>query len=72
MACDMPEPCKLPSLDSCKEVFLWTHNEVELAPHPVVGPVLQVGDAARFRLALVFESLDSFFQSQGRVVNVNA
>ena len=25
MACDMPDPCKLPSLDSCQKRFLWTH-----------------------------------------------
>ena len=37
MACDMPEPCKFPSLDSCQKRFTWTHKEVDLAPHPVVG-----------------------------------
>ena len=31
--------CKFPSLDSCKKRFLWTHKEVDLAPHPVVGLV---------------------------------
>ena len=30
MACDMPEPCKFPSLDSCQKTFLWTHKEVDL------------------------------------------
>ena len=35
VACDMPEPCKFPSLDSCQKRFLWTHKEVDLAPHPV-------------------------------------
>ena len=41
VACDMPEPCKFLSLDSCQR-FLWTHEEIDLAPHPVVGLVLQV------------------------------
>ena len=31
--------------DSCQKRFLWTHKEVDLAPLPVVGLVLQVGDA---------------------------
>ena len=39
-ACDMPEPCKFPSLDSGQKSFLWTYQEVDLAPHPVVGLVL--------------------------------
>ena len=61
MASDMPEPCKFPSLDSCQKRFLWTNMEVDLARHPVVGLVLQVGDADKFPLALAFESLDPFF-----------
>ena len=36
-ACDMPEPCKFLSLDNCQKRFLWTHKEVNLAPHPVEG-----------------------------------
>ena len=40
MACDMPEPCKLPSLDSCQKRLMWIHKGVDLAPHPIVGPVL--------------------------------
>ena len=63
MACDMPEPCKFPSLDGCQKRFLWTHKAVDLAPHPVVGLVHQVGDAEKFPQALGFESLDPFFQS---------
>ena len=39
MACDMPKSCKLPSLDSCHKRLLWTHKEVDLAPHQVVGLV---------------------------------
>ena len=61
MACDMPEPCKFPSLDSCQKRFLWTHNEVDLAPHLVVGLVLQVGDMEKFLHALGLESLDLYF-----------
>ena len=45
MACDMPEPCTFPSRDSYQKRFLWTHKEVDLASHPVIGLVLQVGDS---------------------------
>ena len=62
MACDMPEPCKFLSLHSCLKRFLWTHKEVDLAPHPVVGLVLQVGHTEKFPPALVFESLDPFLR----------
>ena len=64
MACDMPEPCEFPFLDSCQKKFLWTHKEVDLALHAVVGLVFQVGDMEKFPHALSFESLDPFFQSQ--------
>ena len=65
VASDMPEPCKLPSLDSCQKRFLWTHKEVDLASHPFIGLVRQVGDAEKFPQTLGFESLDHFFsQSQ--------
>ena len=40
-------------------------QEVDLAPHPVVGLVLQVRDAEKFSHAPGFESLDPLFiQSQ--------
>ena len=61
VACDMPEPFKLPSLDSCQKRFLWTNKEVDLASHPVVGLVLQEEDVKKFPQALSFESLDPFF-----------
>ena len=61
MSCDMTEPCKFPSLESCQKRFLWTHKEIDLAPHPVVGLELQVGDTEKFPHALSFESLDPFF-----------
>ena len=57
---DTPEPCKFPSLNSCQKRFLWTHKEVDLVPHPVVGLVLEVGDAEKFSQALSFKSLDPF------------
>ena len=57
MACDMPEPCIFPSLNSCQKRFLWTNKEY-FAPHPVIGLVLQ-GD---FPLALGPESLDPFLR----------
>ena len=64
MACDMPEQCKFPSLDSYQKGLLWTHKEVDLAPRLVVGLFLQVGDAEKFTQALRFESLNYFlFQS---------
>ena len=28
MACDMPEPCKFPSLDSCQKRFPWTTRKL--------------------------------------------
>ena len=64
MACDMPEPCKFLSLDSCQTGFLWTCKEVDLAPHPVVSLALQVGDVEKFPQTHGSESLDPFFCSQ--------
>ena len=62
MACDMPTPCKIPSLDSCQTRFLWTNKEVDIAPHSVIGLVLQDGDAEKFPQVLGFEGLDLFFR----------
>ena len=42
------------------EKFLWTHKEVDLVLHPVVGVVLQVEDAEKFPQALGFEIQDPF------------
>ena len=53
MACDMPELCKFPSLESCRKRFLWTHKEADLVPHPVVGLVLQIGETETFSMHLV-------------------
>ena len=60
MACDMPEPCKRPSSDSGQKRFLW----LIFAPHPVVGLVVQVGDAEKFPQAFGFENPNPFFRSQ--------
>ena len=62
MACDMPEPCKFPSLDSRQKRLLWTHEEIDLVPHPVGGLVLQVGEAKKFPQGLGIESLDPFLR----------
>ena len=62
VACDMPEPCTFPPLDSCQKRFLWTHKEVDLTLHPVAGHALQVGDAEKFPRALGFEKLDLIFR----------
>ena len=59
---DTLEPCKPPSLYSCPKRFQWTHKGVDLAPHPVVGVVLQVGDAEKFPHALGFKSQNPFFR----------
>ena len=48
------------SLDSCQKRFLWIHKEVDLAPHPVVGLVLKVGDTKTFPRVFGFEGLDPF------------
>ena len=62
-ACDMPKPCTFPSLDSCQKRFLWTHRVVDLSLHPVIGPVLQVGDVEKFPHALCFESMHPPFRA---------
>ena len=53
MACDMPAPCKVPSLDSRQKRFLWTHKKVDLAPHTAVGLLLRVGNTEKFSHALI-------------------
>ena len=62
VACNMPKPCQFPSLDSCQRRFLCTHKRVDLAPHPVVGFLLQEGDTEKFPHALGFKSLDPIFR----------
>ena len=62
MACYVPKPCEFPSLDRCQKMFLWTQEEVDPALHPVIGFLLQVGDAERLPHALGFENLDPFFR----------
>ena len=41
------------------------HKDVDRAPHPVVGLVLQVGDAEKCPQAPGFENLDPFFRVIG-------
>ena len=48
VVCDMSEPCEFSSLDNCQKNFLWTFEEVDLAPHPFVGFAFQVGDTEKF------------------------
>ena len=69
VVCDMPEPCQFPSHYSCQKRFLWTHKEVDLALHQVIGLVLQVGDTEKFSQALGFEILQwiLFSESVSRV-----
>ena len=46
------------SLDSCQNRFLWANKEDNLAPRPVIGFELQIGDVEKFFLAhLVWTAL---------------
>ena len=63
LAPDVPEPCEFPSLVSCQRRFLWAHKEVDLAPHPIVGLALQIGDAEKLHTVSKYW-LGSFSQSQ--------
>ena len=62
VACSIPVPCEFLSFDSYRKRFLRTDEEVDLAPRPFVGLVLQAGDAEKFPHAAGFESLDPFFR----------
>ena len=65
VACDMPT---VPSLDSCRTRFLWSHKDVDLTQHSVVGwscIVRQVRDAQKFTQALGVKSLDPLFLESG-------
>ena len=58
VACGMSEPYEFPSYHSkAWKKFLPTHQEVDLAPYPVAGLVLQVEDAEKFPRALGVSSL---------------
>ena len=68
LVCDVPKPCKFPSIYSCQNKFMWIHKAVDLAPNPVIGLVLQIGDEEKFSQALGLKSLDLFFwESASRV-----
>ena len=64
MVCDMSEAYEFPSLHSCHERILWTHREVDLAPHLVVGFALQEEDADKFSRGTRFLKPGSSSQSQ--------
>ena len=64
MVCDMPEPRKFPSLDSCQTKFLWNHKAVDLAPRPVIGLVLQSRRYEEVSSSTWFRKSGSIFQSQ--------
>ena len=63
----MPASCEFPSLDSCLKGFLWAHKILDLAPHPVVGLVFQLGDSEKFSPEFEVESLDLVSKSPRRV-----
>ena len=56
------------TLDSCQKRFLWTQKEVDVAPHPVVGLVLQVGDMEKFpHVHMVLKAWIIFSKSETKV-----
>ena len=57
---------------AARKRFLWTHKEVDLAPHSVVGLVPQVGAAEKVPHALGFEGLDPFFRASEQGPRVTA
>ena len=59
---DMPEPCGFLSLDSWQKWFLSADEEVNPAPHPVIGLVLYVEHMDTFPQALSLKSLDLFLE----------
>ena len=63
----MLEPCNFPSLQSCQKRFLRAHEEVDLAPHSVVGLVFQVGETEKFTQAHGLDSLDLSFGITKRI-----
>ena len=67
VARDLPEPCEFLSLDSRRTRLLWAHKVVDLAPYPVVGLVLQVGDGGKFPQALGLKGPDPFHWVSERV-----
>ena len=71
VVCDMPEPRKFPSLDSYHNRFLWTNKEIDFAPHPVVGLVLQVGKCGDVSSCTWFRNPDSFFSESASRIPVS-
>ena len=64
LACDMPEPCKFPSLYSCQKRFLWTHKEVDLAPQPSGWSYAPSRRWVEIPQMLDFNSLGLYFSQQ--------
>ena len=69
VACDMPEPCKFPSLDSCQKRFLWTYKEVDLAPHQDVGLCYQQEMRRSFLRHLVLKAWIFFFPRDNKHIH---
>ena len=61
VACDMPEQCKFPFLESCQKRFLWAHNEVEFISRWCCAPSRRYGEVSSNTW---FRRPGSFFQSQ--------
>ena len=57
LARDVHEPFEFPSPTDtvARRGYQWAHKDTVLAPHPVVGRMLLVGDAERFPKALGLE-----------------
>ena len=63
MACDMPEPCKFPSLDGCQKGSCGPTRKLSFLCTQSFALCSKKGDAEKFPHALGFESLDPFFFS---------
>ena len=60
---------QFPSLGSCQKRFLWTHKEVDIAPHPVVGLVFQAGSADSRTLIILTQISESVDRSYPWLIN---
>ena len=68
VACDTPEPCKFPSFDSCQEELpVCPTRKLTLFRSPVVGLVLQVGNAETFPQHLFLTAWITFSVSSSRI-----
>ena len=69
LARGMPKPCECPFLDGCQKRFLWARKEVDLALHPVIALLPQVGVMVKFFQALGLDIKDSL--TQRLIYNIN-